>query len=81
MDTRTKARMEARVRKHTEDISRSLEKICNIIDEHTEIYAGDWSPVPEFLTQIPMRYRAGGYVFELMAMVSCLPVHFYDSSY
>lgn len=70
--------LEARVRKHTEDISRSLEKICNIIDEHAEYYEAEdyedsWMvPIPGFLSLIPMRYRASGYVLELTAMVSCL---------
>lgn len=67
------ARMEAQVRRHTEDISRSLEKICNIIDEYDEEFQHDWlnGGIPKFLSLIPMRYRAGNYVLELTAMVSC----------
>lgn len=68
------AHMEARVRKHTEDISRSLEKICNIIDEYDHELYEDWRPetpaIPRFLSLIPMRYRAGEYVLELTVMVN-----------
>ncbi|TLD32640.1 hypothetical protein E2P81_ATG05616 [Venturia nashicola] len=75
MASRAEARMEARVRKHTEDISRSLEKICDIIDEF-QLYNDNWGPgynwdpYPGFLRLLPMRYRAGGYVLELTAMES-----------
>lgn len=72
MATRMEARLEARVRKHTQDISCSLEKICDIIDEHTENNKGQWGTTPAFLSLVPMRYRAGGYVLDLTAMVSCL---------
>ncbi|QDS71964.1 hypothetical protein FKW77_001162 [Venturia effusa] len=65
------ARLRDRVRKHSEDIGRSLEKICDIIDEHRENNEDTWDDeIPDFLDLVPMRYRAGNYVLELTAMHS-----------
>ncbi|KAE9987466.1 hypothetical protein EG327_003823 [Venturia inaequalis] len=69
MVSRAEADIEARLRKHTENISRSLEKICDIIDENDKPET-DWVPIRDFLHLIPMRYRAGGHVLELTAMTS-----------
>jgi hypothetical protein len=61
--------MEFRVRKHVKNISRSLEKICDIIDEYAEDHPSRGGVIPDFLGLLPMRYRAGGCVIELTAMV------------